>query len=172
MKAASAPTGAVRRGARGEIQLHRPRCRQRPLAIAAVAVLIGLLLSLPSSGWPRRRRASGFAGGHGSRHRRLVRHGFAYWNGHYFVPGAAFALALGLALLAVLIVIGIARLEEIAAIVFGPKPRRLLGPGAPLGEHAPKVSIHIPACREPPEMLKLTLTRSRGWIIRTSSASW
>ncbi len=126
--------------------------------IAAVAVLIGLLLSLPILGLAEATpgQAALLA---------VTVHVigawcatvFAYWNGHYFVPGAAFALALGLALLAVLIVIGIARLEEIAAIVFGPKPRRLLGPGAPLGEHAPKVSIHIPACREPPEMLKLTL---------------
>jgi cellulose synthase/poly-beta-1,6-N-acetylglucosamine synthase-like glycosyltransferase len=82
---------------------------------------------------------------------------FAYWNGHYFVPGAVFALALGLALLAVLIVIGIARIEEIAAITFGPKPRRLLDRTEACDGYAPKVSIHIPACREPAEMLKLTL---------------
>jgi cellulose synthase/poly-beta-1,6-N-acetylglucosamine synthase-like glycosyltransferase len=82
----------------------------------------------------------------------------AFWNGHYFVPGAAFALGLGTLLLVPLILIALARVEEIAAIAFGRRPRRLieappLAPDAP----APKVSIHIPAHREPPDMLKQTL---------------
>jgi exo-beta-1,3-glucanase (GH17 family)/cellulose synthase/poly-beta-1,6-N-acetylglucosamine synthase-like glycosyltransferase len=83
---------------------------------------------------------------------------FAYWNGHYFVPGAAFALALGSVLLIPLILIALARVEEIAAIAFGRKPRRLIAAPASAPEgHTPKVSIHIPAYREPPEMLKQTL---------------
>jgi exo-beta-1,3-glucanase (GH17 family)/cellulose synthase/poly-beta-1,6-N-acetylglucosamine synthase-like glycosyltransferase len=82
---------------------------------------------------------------------------FAFWLTHYFVPGAAFALGLGIVLLIPLIVIALARIEEIAAIAFGRRPRRLLvAPPAPAG-FAPKVSIHIPAHREPPEMLKATL---------------
>jgi cellulose synthase/poly-beta-1,6-N-acetylglucosamine synthase-like glycosyltransferase len=84
---------------------------------------------------------------------------FAYWNGHYFVPGAAFALGLGTLLLLPLIVIALARIEEIAAIAFGRKPLRLI-PHAPSlvpDIATPKVSIHIPAYREPPEMLKQTL---------------
>ncbi len=83
---------------------------------------------------------------------------FAYWNGHYFVPGAAFALGFGLLLLGPLVVIALARVEEIAAIAFGRKPSRLTTatPAAP-EDFAPKVSIHIPACNEPPEMLKLAL---------------
>ena len=126
--------------------------------IAAVAILIGLLLSLPILGLAEATlgQAALLA---------VAVHVigawcatvFAYWNGHYFVPGAAFALALGLMLLGVLIVIGVARLEEVAAIAFGRKPRRLICPGAPIAGYAPKVSIHIPACREPPDMLKLTL---------------
>ncbi len=82
---------------------------------------------------------------------------FAYWTGHYFVPGAAFALGLGTVLLVPLIIIALARIEEIAAIAFGRKPVRLIGSALPPGETAPKVSIHIPAYREPPEMLKQTL---------------
>jgi exo-beta-1,3-glucanase (GH17 family)/cellulose synthase/poly-beta-1,6-N-acetylglucosamine synthase-like glycosyltransferase len=83
---------------------------------------------------------------------------FAYWNGHYFVPGAAFALALGTVLLIPLILIALARIEEIASIAFGRKPRRLIAAPAPVPEgHAPKVSVHIPAYREPPDMLKQTL---------------
>ena len=83
---------------------------------------------------------------------------FGYWNGHYFVPGAAFALGLGIILLVPLIVIALARVEEIAAVAFGRKPLRLIA-GPPLVPEAtaPKVSIHIPACNEPPEMLKQTL---------------
>ncbi len=83
---------------------------------------------------------------------------FGYWNGHYFVPGAAFALGLGMLLLIPLIVIALARIEEIAAIAFGRKPLRLIAspPLAP-DTTAPKVSIHIPAHCEPPEMLKQTL---------------
>jgi len=84
---------------------------------------------------------------------------FGYWNGHYFVPGAAFALSLGMMLLIPLIVIALARIEEIAAIAFGRKPVRLMIASPPLAPDAaaPKVSIHIPAFREPPEMLKQTL---------------
>jgi exo-beta-1,3-glucanase (GH17 family)/cellulose synthase/poly-beta-1,6-N-acetylglucosamine synthase-like glycosyltransferase len=83
---------------------------------------------------------------------------FAYWKGHYFVPGAAFALGLGLVLLVPLILIALARMDEIAAVAFGRKPRRLVAapPLVPEG-YAPKVSIHIPAYREPPEMVKATL---------------
>jgi exo-beta-1,3-glucanase (GH17 family)/cellulose synthase/poly-beta-1,6-N-acetylglucosamine synthase-like glycosyltransferase len=83
---------------------------------------------------------------------------FAYWNGHYFVPGASIALGFGTMLLIPLIIIAFSRIEEIAAIAFGRKPGRLieappLVPDAP----TPKVSIHIPAHNEPPEMLKQTL---------------
>ncbi len=84
---------------------------------------------------------------------------FAYWNGHYFVPGAVFAFALGLLLLVPLILIALGRIEEIAAVAFGRGPRRLIAspPLAPEAPFAPKVSIHIPAYMEPPEMLKATL---------------
>src|SRR5262249_7310879 len=83
---------------------------------------------------------------------------FAYWSGHYFVPGAAFALGLGLVLLVPLVAIALSRVQEIATILFAGSPRRLLASvaQAPAG-YAPKVSIHIPAYREPPEMLKATL---------------
>jgi cellulose synthase/poly-beta-1,6-N-acetylglucosamine synthase-like glycosyltransferase len=89
---------------------------------------------------------------------------FAYWEGHYFVFGSAFALTLGLILLVPLVLIAMARIEDIAAVAFGHKPRRLIVKGAPLapatiGEAItfPKVSIHIPAYFEPVDMLKQTL---------------
>jgi exo-beta-1,3-glucanase (GH17 family)/cellulose synthase/poly-beta-1,6-N-acetylglucosamine synthase-like glycosyltransferase len=80
---------------------------------------------------------------------------WAYWDGHYFVPGAAFALGLGLLLLTPLVMIALSRLQEIAEIAFGSRPRRTMVRAA--SGYAPKVSIHIPAYREPPEMLIATL---------------
>jgi len=92
---------------------------------------------------------------------------FAFWNGHYFVWGEAFALGLGCVLLVPLVAIAMTRIEEIAAIAFGRKPRRLLQvdspPLAPEAQsHLPKVSIHIPAYKEEPEMLKATLDAVAG----------
>src|ERR1700733_11535926 len=82
----------------------------------------------------------------------------AFWKGHYFVPGAAFALGLGMVLLLPLLAIALARIEEIAAIAFGGRPRRLIAAPALVPEGvAPKVSIHIPAYCEPPDMLIATL---------------
>jgi hypothetical protein len=82
----------------------------------------------------------------------------AFWKGHYFVPGAAFALGFGIVLLVPLVGIALSRLEEIAAIAFGRPPRRLAGAPPLVPEaFAPKVSIHVPACCEPPDMLKTTL---------------
>ena len=51
------------------------------------------------------------------------------------------------------------RIEELAAIMFGAKPTRLLqrAGGEACPSMTPLVSIHIPACREPPEMLRQTL---------------
>jgi len=126
--------------------------------LAGIALLIGLLLSLPIvtmagvTFWQAVPLAAA-ANVVGAWFAAV----FAYWNGHYFVPGAAFALALGTVLLIPLIVIAFARIEEIAVIAFGRKPARLVQSPPLAPDHAPKVSIHIPAYREPPEMLKQTL---------------
>jgi exo-beta-1,3-glucanase (GH17 family)/cellulose synthase/poly-beta-1,6-N-acetylglucosamine synthase-like glycosyltransferase len=82
---------------------------------------------------------------------------FDYWNGHYFVLGAGIALAIGMALLIPLIMIGMWRVDEIASVLFGQRPTRLLGATGADSAHCPKVSIHVPAYREPPAMLKATL---------------
>jgi exo-beta-1,3-glucanase (GH17 family)/cellulose synthase/poly-beta-1,6-N-acetylglucosamine synthase-like glycosyltransferase len=127
--------------------------------LAAIAVLTGFLLSLPiltlaAASIPQAVLLAGSVHVIGA----WIATIFAYWNGHYFVPGAAFALGFGLLLLGPLVVIALARVEEIAAIAFGAKPRRLIAAAvAAPPDFVPKVSIHVPACREPPEMLKLTL---------------
>src|SRR5271170_428803 len=126
---------------------------------ASLAVLFGLLLSLPIlaiSGVTATQvlLLAGSANLVGAWFTAIV----AFWKGHYFVPGAAFALGLGIVLLLPLVAVAMARLEEIAAIAFGRPPRRLSNSPPLVPEtFAPKVSIHIPACREPPEMLKATL---------------
>jgi exo-beta-1,3-glucanase (GH17 family)/cellulose synthase/poly-beta-1,6-N-acetylglucosamine synthase-like glycosyltransferase len=132
--------------------------------LATIALLVGVLLSLPilRLATPTVLQAlvlATTANGVGA----WMANVFSFWNGHYFVFGSAFALTLGMILLVPLILIAMARIEEIAAIAFGHAPRRLLTkatmPPAAAGDAAtfPKVSIHIPAYFEPVEMLKQTL---------------
>jgi exo-beta-1,3-glucanase (GH17 family)/cellulose synthase/poly-beta-1,6-N-acetylglucosamine synthase-like glycosyltransferase len=80
-----------------------------------------------------------------------------YWATHYLVLGSQVAMFAGGLLLIPLVMIMRRRIEELAAILFAGKPRRLLTRGAPMPERIPLVSIHIPAHREPPEMLRQTL---------------
>ena len=126
---------------------------------SGLAVLLGLLLSLPILAISGATLAQAVtlataANIAGAWFASIV----VFWNGHYFVWGAAFALGLGVLLVIPLVAIALARIEEIAAIAFGRAPRRLADspPLAPEG-YAPKVSIHVPACCEPPAMLCTTL---------------
>lgn len=132
--------------------------------LMGIALLVGILLSLPilQLVTPTPMQAmllSAAAHGVGA----WVAYIFAYQQTHYFVWGSTFALTLGLTLLVPLILIAMARIEEISAIAFGHAPRRLLTPAQtsliaiPPGGVFPKVSIHVPAYRESPEMLKKTL---------------
>ncbi|MEA2904848.1 MAG: hypothetical protein QOI12_2235 [Alphaproteobacteria bacterium] len=127
--------------------------------VAGLAALLGLLLSLPILAKPRatvgEAVALAVAANAVGAWLAIV---FAFWNVHYFVWGAAFALGFGILLLIPLVAIALARVEEIAAIAFGRGPQRLLvGPAAAPEGFAPKVSIHVPAHHEPPDMLKATL---------------
>jgi exo-beta-1,3-glucanase (GH17 family)/glycosyltransferase involved in cell wall biosynthesis len=126
----------------------------------AVAVAVGVLLSLPVLGIVGATAAQVLllaAAAHAVG--AWAATVFDYWVSHYFVAGAAFALGLGTALLVPLVLIALGRIEEIAGILFGRSPARLLpkSSGEAVGNYAPKVSIHIPAYREPPEMIKATL---------------
>jgi exo-beta-1,3-glucanase (GH17 family)/cellulose synthase/poly-beta-1,6-N-acetylglucosamine synthase-like glycosyltransferase len=133
--------------------------------LAIIALLVGVLMSLPilrleGATVMQALMLSAAANGVGAWTATV----FAYWTGHYFVFGSAFALTLGLILLVPLVLIAMARIEEIAAVAFGRKPHRLIvkeATTAPanIGDTVtfPKVSIHIPAYFEPPEMLKQTL---------------
>ena len=127
--------------------------------IAAIALLVSILLSLPILAMDRvTARQVLLLAGAANLTGIWTSQVIAYGTEHYFVFGTAFSLALGAILMLPLIAIAMTRIEEIAAIAFGPKPERLVAspPLVPM-ETAPKVSIHIPAYREPPEMLKQTL---------------
>lgn len=130
--------------------------------MAMIALLVGVLLSLPILRMNRPTVMQAFvlsaaACAVGS----WIATIFAYWTTHYFLFGSGLALGLGILLLIPLILIAMARIEEIATIAFGRGPQRLIS--KPLPQPAewngafPKVSIHIPAYFEPPEMLKQTL---------------
>ena len=82
---------------------------------------------------------------------------FDYWVTHYFVLGSQIALIVGAGLLVPLIMIMKQRIEELAAILFGASPTPAARRRAVAAGDAPFVSIHIPAYREPPEMLRQTL---------------
>src|SRR5882757_8536550 len=99
--------------------------------LALIAVLVGLFMSLPilRLETPTVMQAlvlSAAANGVGAWAATV----FSYWTGHYFVFGSAFALVLGLILLVPLVLIAMARIEEIAAVAFGRGPRRLIVKGA------------------------------------------
>jgi exo-beta-1,3-glucanase (GH17 family)/cellulose synthase/poly-beta-1,6-N-acetylglucosamine synthase-like glycosyltransferase len=127
--------------------------------LAGIALLVSILLSLPiltlsAVTLPQAAMLAGGANLVGA----WSAHVIAYWTGHYFEWGTAFSLGLGTVLLIPLIVIALTRIQEIAAVAFGRRPMRLVD-SPPLAPELslPKVSIHIPAYREPPEMLKQTL---------------
>ena len=130
--------------------------------LMGIALLVGILLSLPILRIEKATAKQAFllsatANGVGAWAATV----FAFWNSHYFIFGSAFALTLGMILLVPLVLIAMARIDEIAAVAFGRPPQRLLKKGKPVENapenYYPKVSIHIPAYFEPVEMLKQTL---------------
>jgi len=81
-----------------------------------------------------------------------------YWQGHYLLHGEVITFAIALPLLGLLAPIIRSRINEMATVALGRAPARLLDVSSPkAGAATPKVSIHIPAYREPPEMLLRTI---------------
>jgi cellulose synthase/poly-beta-1,6-N-acetylglucosamine synthase-like glycosyltransferase/exo-beta-1,3-glucanase (GH17 family) len=81
-----------------------------------------------------------------------------YWQAHYFLQGEVITFAIALPLLGLLAPIVRSRLSEMATVALGHEPARLLNVSSPAPTTStPKVSIHIPAYREPPEMLLRTI---------------
>jgi cellulose synthase/poly-beta-1,6-N-acetylglucosamine synthase-like glycosyltransferase/exo-beta-1,3-glucanase (GH17 family) len=83
---------------------------------------------------------------------------FAYWQHHYLVHGEVITFAIALPLLGLLAPIVRSRVNEMATVALGRGPGRLLKLSPPMPHvRSPKVSIHLPAYREPPEMLLRTI---------------
>jgi cellulose synthase/poly-beta-1,6-N-acetylglucosamine synthase-like glycosyltransferase/exo-beta-1,3-glucanase (GH17 family) len=81
-----------------------------------------------------------------------------YWHDHYLLHGEVITFAIALPLMGLLAPIVLFRVREMAHVALGSKPARLLNLLSPvLDARTPKVSIHIPAYREPPEMLLRTI---------------
>ena len=125
---------------------------------AALAVLIGSLLSIALLALPGATASQATlltAADH------LVGHWCAsvlvYWQGHYLLHGEVITFAVALPLLGLLGPIVRSRLNEMASVALGRAPTRLLSVSSPPVGRTPKVSIHIPAYREPPEMLLRTI---------------
>ncbi len=78
---------------------------------------------------------------------------------NYLNFGSALAWVTGFALMIPLTVMTLVRVHEAAEVTLGHRPQRLISRPVPAGPNwrEPKVSIHIPAYREPPEMLIETL---------------
>jgi cellulose synthase/poly-beta-1,6-N-acetylglucosamine synthase-like glycosyltransferase/exo-beta-1,3-glucanase (GH17 family) len=126
---------------------------------ATLAVLVGFLLSITILALPgaTASQATLLAGAD-----HLIGHWCAsvlvYWQGHYLVHGEVITFAVALPLLGLLGPIVRSRLNEMAAVALGREPTRLLSASSPGPiAYTPKVSIHIPAYREPPDMLLRTI---------------
>src|SRR6202030_2046871 len=81
-----------------------------------------------------------------------------YWHDHYLLHGEIVTFAIALPLLVLLAPVVLFRVHEMTKVALGSKPTRLLKlppPGQDV--RLPKVSIHIPAYREPPDMLLRTV---------------
>src|SRR6516225_4907922 len=81
-----------------------------------------------------------------------------YWHGHYLLHGELITFAIALPLLGLLAPIVLFRVHEMTTVALGREPTQLLHlPSPRMAARMPKVSIHIPAYREPPEMLLRTI---------------
>ncbi|MCD6074752.1 MAG: hypothetical protein K0Q70_1635 [Rhodospirillales bacterium] len=78
---------------------------------------------------------------------------------NYLNFGSAFAWVLGFILMVLLTGTTLVKVHEVAEVTLGHRPKRLIRKPVepPEGFEWPKVSIHIPAYRENPDMLKETL---------------
>ncbi|TSJ61715.1 glycosyltransferase [Starkeya sp. 3C] len=128
-------------------------------ATAAIALLLGIAFSLPVFRFARLTMTQAVVmAGAASLVGAWIATVTDYWLTHYVVGGNKVTFIISLVLLVPLVIVMLYRVEELATIAFGRTPRRLLrNHAAATPARTPKVSIHIPAYKEPPEMLKQTL---------------
>lgn len=126
---------------------------------AVLALLLGILFSLPMLRMAPLTMSQGLAlsaaaNGVGAWVALVIN----YWLTHYVTGGNYITVTLSFLLLGPLVVVVLYRAEELASVAFGRTPRRLVeNQRASVPVRFPKVSIHVPAYREPPEMLKQTI---------------
>jgi exo-beta-1,3-glucanase (GH17 family)/cellulose synthase/poly-beta-1,6-N-acetylglucosamine synthase-like glycosyltransferase len=80
----------------------------------------------------------------------------------YMTIGESVFYGIGLALLMPLLVLSLLRFAELAEVLWGDDPGRLIRPRrrteqTEISGRLPKVSIHLPACRESPDVVKASL---------------
>ncbi|KAF0143216.1 MAG: glycosyl transferase, partial [Rhodospirillaceae bacterium] len=128
--------------------------------LAVASLVVGFALTI--AGLRRRRATFGHAFAYATAANALgvglVMAG-AYPFLNYMNWGIWIMWGLGSFLLLPLVLISLAKVHELAEVLLGVRPRRLLTPfgGRPPMARLPKVSVHIPAYREPPAMLKAAL---------------
>jgi exo-beta-1,3-glucanase (GH17 family)/cellulose synthase/poly-beta-1,6-N-acetylglucosamine synthase-like glycosyltransferase len=124
-------------------------------ATLGAVLLAGLLLSRrPDIRFPGKLLVAGLAQGFAS----VFALALIAMAGKYLSPFAAVVWSMLAAGQLLLLFLLMADSFELAETVFGVEKRRrpLIVPAAP-GTVLPKVSIHLPICNEPPEMVRLTL---------------
>ena len=121
------------------------------LAFGAALTVFGLIRRRPTFGHALAYGLAANAMGAG------VAMAAAYPFTHYMTVGASIMWAAGFLLMIPLVIMTLAKIHEMAEVLLGRRPMRLMARRLPLPDHPPLVSIHIPAYREPPQMLKETL---------------
>lgn len=127
---------------------------------AAVALVLGAVLAVAGLAGrrPTWRQALAFAVAANTM-AAAVAMAIAYPFENYLNVGTAVMWGVGFVLVLALTVITLGKVLELTEVAFGREPRRLIDlmPPRPLGSPAPKVSIHVAAYREPPQMMIETL---------------
>ena len=128
--------------------------------LAAIALVLGFLISV----LPLRRRNPTFLhafafSGAANALAAAIALAAMYPIENYLNFGSALAWVIGFLLMLPLSATTLVKVHEVAEVTLGRHPQRLYrpDPAAPEPDRWPMVSIHIPAYREPPEMLIQTL---------------
>lgn len=132
----------------------------RDLPVATAGVMVGFIAML--IGLWRRRPTFAHAMAYGAAANVFgagIAAASAYPFHNYMHVGAWVMWGSGFTLMLPLVVMTLEKVNELADVFYGRRPIRLLDPSKTptLSGPAPMVSIHIPAYREQPEMLKATL---------------
>jgi cellulose synthase/poly-beta-1,6-N-acetylglucosamine synthase-like glycosyltransferase/exo-beta-1,3-glucanase (GH17 family) len=143
-----------------KFRLTGPVQKMRPW-MPAGGILIGTLIAV--WGLSRRRPTFGHALSYAVASNAIgagIMSAAVYPFDYYLNAGLWFMWGVGFLMMLPLAIITLAKVHEIAEVILGHQPVRLIEPHRPkpvLPDPAPLVSIHVPAYKEPPEMLKATL---------------